>query len=277
MNLDLLTLLENIVSGFVSFFYSLFRSLFETARHPIRGPFRLYRLYRAPRSRQIGAAPVTPETSSIGAPENAGAPPDTNGAVGATQYVQWVNTSFAVFNKTTGASVLGPSGITTLWSGFGGVCQTNGFGDPVMLYDKMANRWLISEFAGPTSFPDHECIAVSTTSDATGSYNRYDFDLTPFGINFYDYPKLGSWPDAYYMAMNVFNSAGTAFLGVEPFAFDRTQMLSGLPATVISPGLVGAPAMPARCCWPARRFRDVDERARLKVESFKVRFKRINQ
>src|SRR5229473_3536153 len=74
------------------------------------------------------------------------APPDTNGEVGATQYVQIVNEGFQVFNKTTGASVLGPSGISTIWSGFGGVCQSNGNGDPVVLYDHIANRWLISQF-----------------------------------------------------------------------------------------------------------------------------------
>ena len=169
------------------------------------------------------------------------APPDTDGYVGLTQYVQIVNTAYQVFDKATGNSVLGPVSVESVWAGFGGVCETDGEGDVVVLYDKMANRWLISQFAG-TSVPDHECIAVSTTSDATGTYNRYDFDLTPFGTNYYDYPKLGSWPDAYYMADNVFNSAGTAYLGTEPFGFDRTQMLSGNPATVISPGLVGSPA-----------------------------------
>jgi hypothetical protein len=164
------------------------------------------------------------------------APPDTNGEVGATQYVQMVNEGYQVFNKTTGASQLGPSGITTLWSGFGGVCQTNGSGDPVVMYDQIANRWVITQFAG-TSVPTDECIAVSTTSDATGSYNRYDFHL---GSNFFDYPHLSVWPDAYYMSMNVFNSAGTAFLGPQPFAFDRSKMLAGLPATFISTGVGGA-------------------------------------
>jgi hypothetical protein len=163
------------------------------------------------------------------------APPDTNGEVGATQYVQMVNEGYQVFNKTTGASVLGPSGITTLWSGFGGVCQNNGSGDPVVMYDQIANRWIISQFAG-ASVPTDECIAVSTTSDATGSYNRYDFHL---GSNFFDYPHLSVWPDAYYMSMNVFNSAGTAFLGPQPFAFDRTKMLAGLPATFITTGPTG--------------------------------------
>jgi len=163
------------------------------------------------------------------------APPDTNGEVGATQYVQMVNEGYQVFNKTTGASVLGPSSITTLWSGFGGVCQNNGSGDPVVLYDQIANRWVITQFAG-TSVPTDECIAVSTTSDATGSYNRYDFHL---GSNFFDYPHLSVWPDAYYMSMNVFNAAGTAFLGPQPFAFDRAKMLSGLPATFVSTGPTG--------------------------------------
>src|SRR5437660_5537024 len=163
------------------------------------------------------------------------APPDTNGEVGATQYVQIVNEGYQVFNKTTGASQLGPSGITTLWSGFGGVCQNNGSGDPVVLYDQIANRWVITQFAG-VSVPTDECIAVSTTSDATGSYNRYDFHL---GSNFFDYPHLSVWPDAYYMSMNVFNSAGTAFLGPQPFAFDRTKMLLGLPATFITTGVTG--------------------------------------
>ena len=163
------------------------------------------------------------------------APPDTNGEVGATQYVQIVNEGFQVFNKSTGASVFGPVGISTLWSGFGGVCQSNGAGDPVVLYDQLANRWVISQFAG-VSVPTDECIAVSTTSDATGSYNRYGFHL---GTNFFDYPKLGVWPDAYYMSMNVFNSSGTAFLGPQPFAFNRAAMLAGNSATFITPGITG--------------------------------------
>ena len=170
------------------------------------------------------------------------APPDTNGAVGKTQYVQIVNEGYQVFDKVTGNSVLGPASIRSVWAGFGGVCETSGSGDPVVLYDKLADRWLISQFAVAGPAPDQECVAVSTTSDATGTWNRYQFNLIPFGNNFYDYPKLGSWPDAYYMAMNVFNSTGTAYLGTQPFAFDRTNMLVGNIATVISPGLVGAPA-----------------------------------
>jgi len=165
------------------------------------------------------------------------APPDTNGEVGQTQYVQMVNQGFQVFNKSTGASVFGPAGISTLWSGFGGVCENNGAGDPVVLYDQIANRWVISQFAG-SSVPTDECIAVSTTSDATGSYYRYAFHL---GTDFFDYPKLGVWPDAYYMSMNVFNAAGTSLLGPQPFAFDRAAMIGGSTATFITPGITGGP------------------------------------
>src|SRR6266567_3487538 len=162
-------------------------------------------------------------------------PPDTNGEVGTTQYVQIVNEGYQVFNKSTGASVLGPSSIVSLWAGFGGVCQNNGQGDPIALFDQFTNRWIISQFAG-TSVPTDECIAVSTTSDATGSYNRYDFNL---GTNFFDYPHLSVWPDGYYMSMNVFNTAGDTFLGPQAFAFDRTAMLAGNTATFVTTGVLG--------------------------------------
>lgn len=164
------------------------------------------------------------------------APPDTNGEVGQTQYVQMVNEGIQVFNKSTGASLFGPVGIATIWNGFGGVCQNNGSGDPIVLYDQLANRWVISQFAG-VSVPTDECIAVSTTNDATGSWYRYAFHL---GSNFFDYPHIGVWPDGYYMSDNVFNSSGTTFLGPQPFAFDRAKMLVGQPATFISTGASGA-------------------------------------
>src|SRR5262245_22702197 len=136
------------------------------------------------------------------------APPDTNGEVGAAQYVQIVNQGFQVFSKTTGAALTSPTDIAALWNGFGGVCENNGEGDPVVLYDQLANRWLISQFAG-TSVPTDECIAISQTSDATGAFYRYGFNL---GTDYFDYPHIGVWPDAYYMSMNIFNSAGDTFL-----------------------------------------------------------------
>src|SRR2546428_916565 len=96
------------------------------------------------------------------------APPDTNGAVGNTQYVQIVNEGYQVFDKTTGNSVLGPNSISSIWTGFGGACEVGGSSDPVVLYDHLANRWIISQFASHTGLPPitDECVAVSTTSDA---------------------------------------------------------------------------------------------------------------
>ncbi len=173
------------------------------------------------------------------------APPDTDGEVGATQYVQMVNEGYQVFNKATGASELGPNSIVSLWSGFGGVCQTSGFGDPIVLYDQLANRWIISEFAGAGSIPTDECIAVSTTSDATGTYNRYGFHI---GSNFFDYEKISVWPDAYYMSANIFNSSGTSYLGPQAYAMDRAKMLTGAPATLIAMPILGSnfpPMLPA--------------------------------
>ena len=168
------------------------------------------------------------------------APPDPNGEVGATQYVQLVNQGLQVFNKTTGASVLAPVDIATLWSGFGGLCETQGQGDPVVLYDQLADRWIITQFAGvPT--PTDECIAVSQSGDATGAYFRYGYHL---GANFYDYPHLGVWPDAYYMSDIVFNPSGTSYLGPQAFAFNRAAMLAGSPGTFVSTGLLGSSADP---------------------------------
>lgn len=149
------------------------------------------------------------------------APPDTTGAVGATQYVQWVNSSFAVFNKLTGAAVYGPVAGNTLFTGFGGACETSNDGDPVVQYDKLANRWVMMQFAVPTGGPYFQCVAVSKTSDATGAYDRYSFQYSGFN----DYPKAGVWPDAYYVTYNIFN--GNTFGGAKVCAMDRVAMLAG--------------------------------------------------
>jgi len=155
------------------------------------------------------------------------APPDTEGTVGATQYVQWVNTSFAIFNKSTGALIAGPTAGNTLWSGFGGGCQSNNDGDPIVLYDKAAQRWIFSQFSVSTT-PYLQCIAVSTSSDATGTYNRYSFQYTDFD----DYPKMAVWSDAYYETFNMF-AGGTTFAGADACAYDRTNMLAGNAATQV--------------------------------------------
>jgi len=156
-------------------------------------------------------------------------PPDTNGRVGAKQYVQWNNTSFAVFNKTTGALLLGPVAGNTLFQSLGGDCATHNDGDPTVAYDILSGRWILAQFAVGGS-PDfsHECVAVSQTEDATGEYYLYDFVTD--SDNFVDYPKIGVWPDGYYMSGHVFNASGTVFLQGRIFVFERDQMLKGLPA-----------------------------------------------
>jgi len=157
------------------------------------------------------------------------APPDTNASVGATQVVEFTNTSYRVFNKSTGASIFGPAEISSIWSGFGGVCGTssNSFSDPVVLYDKAANRWLVTILGSSDGFVSGvECIAVSSTSDATGSYHRYSFSFGTNRLN--DYPKFGVWPDAYYASYNMFSP--TSFLGAKVCAYNRSHMLTGLSA-----------------------------------------------
>jgi Carboxypeptidase regulatory-like domain/Cleaved Adhesin Domain len=169
-------------------------------------------------------------------------PPDTNMAVGPNDIVQTVNFSFAVYNKS-GGTLLGPETLGTLWQGFGGACDpatdpsaANG-GDVVALYDEQANRFIVTQLAYPQlttgSGGFHECIAVSQTGDPTGAWFRYDFLASDHTLN--DYPKLGVWPDAYYMSQNDFPNDGNSNQnGVTVTAFDRAQMLAGQQATSVS-------------------------------------------
>ena len=145
-------------------------------------------------------------------------PPDTVGEVGPSHYVQMINggsgTRVTIHNKSTGAVTVGPVILDSLATS--GACQT-GMGDPIVLYDQQANRWLLSEFADSGN---HLCVYISTSSNPGGSYYAYDF-TTP---NFPDYPKYAVWRDAYYVSTN--ESGGPAV-----YALDRTRMLSGLSAT----------------------------------------------
>ncbi|MCB9135212.1 MAG: hypothetical protein H6636_07285 [Anaerolineales bacterium] len=139
-------------------------------------------------------------------------PPDPNGDVGPNHYVQTVNaTKIAIYNKT-GTLLATPFNMGTLWTS--GNCASNA-GDPVVLYDAQADRWLLSQFADP----NHMCVAISQTPDPTGAYFTYTFNVTQFP----DYFKFGVWPDAYYMSAN--ESTYTAY------AFNRANMLIGSPAT----------------------------------------------
>jgi hypothetical protein len=152
-------------------------------------------------------------------------PPDTNGEVGPNHYIQTVNSSFAIWDKN-GTVVQTPRAINTLFSGFGGACQTQNSGDPTVNYDQFADRWVISQFT--SSSPYYQCVAVSTSGDPTGTYNRYAFFESNTAL--YDYPKISVWPDGYYMTANVFAGA-SSFSNPSIIAFNRAQMLTGAAAT----------------------------------------------
>jgi hypothetical protein len=165
-------------------------------------------------------------TSSEGIGADGVAPPDPNVAVGDTQVVEIVNVEFAVFDKT-GTMVQAPAPIHTLFAGLGGMCETQDGGDPIVLFDRMAHRWFISQLEYNSDFSDNLlCTAVSTSADATGSYVAYEWD---FGPSLPDYPKIGVWPDAYYFSANIFYY-GAFFLGADACAFDRNAMINGQPA-----------------------------------------------
>ncbi len=147
--------------------------------------------------------------------------PDTNGAVGSTQFVEITNFDYAVYDKS-GNVVLAPTNTTTIFQGFGGNCENTDPGDPVVIWDKIANRWLVSYFNYESNLT--LCIAVSTSADATGTYNRYQY---VYGGILPDYPKYAVWPDAYYGTSNL--NGGNA----EPCAYDRNAMLSGNTAASV--------------------------------------------
>jgi hypothetical protein len=149
------------------------------------------------------------------------APSDVNLAIGDTQVLQWVNVSYAVFDKTTGGIIQGPILGNSLWSGFGGLCQSDNSGDIIAQWDKIAHRWVLTQNTFQGGYMT--CLAISTTSDATGTYYRFAFQQPGFP----DYPKWGLWPDAYYQSQNNFGPAGAGFVGAYVCAYERAKLLVG--------------------------------------------------
>lgn len=158
-------------------------------------------------------------------------PPDTNGEVGATQFVQTVNSDFAVYSKT-GQVLRTATPINALWSGTNGECAAHNDGDPIVVYDQFAGRWLITQFVVAAAGEQYgECVAVSQTGDATGKYYLYEFDISP--NVFLDYPKFGVWRDGYYMSANEFPDGTVTSAGAAAVVFERSQMLAGGPARFV--------------------------------------------
>src|SRR5262249_53567198 len=163
------------------------------------------------------------------------APSDSAGDVGGGHFVQLTNSVMQVWS-TGGTQQFGPIATRTLFSGFGGdQCGVDTFDsvDGLVRYDELAGRWVISyvpvDFLnGQSEF--HRCVAVSASSDPSGSYNRYEFN---FGV-FPSQPRLAVWPDGYYLTFQEFDLNSGNFLGTLSVAFDRNSMLSGGPANAIA-------------------------------------------
>lgn len=163
-----------------------------------------------------------------------GAPPDTTLAVSDTQIVQWVNTQLAVYNKS-GSPLLPSPGFVNgnqIWATLpvGSLCREFNQGDPILQFDRMARRWILSQFAfNGDGTNNAQCIAVSQTDNALGAYYLYEYN---FGTELPDYGKMGLWPDALYITYNMFPAAG-GFSGGRACAYDKVKMYSGLPAAQI--------------------------------------------
>src|SRR4051812_18195709 len=178
------------------------------------------------------SALAEPKASTVGTPVDPQArvaPPDTTGDVGPNHYVQWVNLRYSVYtltrdanNQITGFNLVSgfPKQGSVLWQGFSGRCGSDNDGDPIVQYDQLADRWILTQFA-VSATPYTQCVAVSTSPDPTGTYYRYAFS---YSRNFNDYPKMGVWPDAYYITYNMFQN-GSRFVGNTVCAFERAQML----------------------------------------------------
>lgn len=149
-------------------------------------------------------------------------PPDPDGAVGPNHYVELINLAFAVYDKQ-GNRLLGPMKIGDIWAGFAVTDCTDPSGDPIVLYDRLVDRWLLSQFTtrGPNYY---NCVAISQTGDPTGAYYRYAFSSGEF---FPDYPKYGVWTDSYILTSRDFGP--TVEYGISVYALEKNKMLAGNP------------------------------------------------
>jgi len=159
-------------------------------------------------------------------------PPDPNGEVGRNHYVETVNLTFAVYSKT-GTRLAGPATLGSLWAGFPVTECADQSGDPVVLYDQAADRWLITQFTTKGINAPNEplnkfynCVAVSTTGDPTGTYFRYAFTT---GFNFPDYPKYGVFRDTYVLTTREFGIADPSIYGIGVYGLERAKMIAGDP------------------------------------------------
>jgi hypothetical protein len=159
-------------------------------------------------------------------------PPDPVGDVGPNHYVEMINIVFAVYGKN-GVRLLGPLALGDLWEGFAIDECTDPSGDPIVIYDQFADRWILTQFTTRgLDFPDepanlfYNCVAISTTGDPTGSYYRYAFST---GFNFPDYPKYGVWDDSYLITTREFGVVDPSIYGIGVYGLERDRMIAGDP------------------------------------------------
>jgi hypothetical protein len=156
-------------------------------------------------------------------------PPDPVGDVGPNHYVEMVNLAFAVYDKQ-GNLLLGPLDTGTLWSGFPIEDCTDPSGDPIVLYDQLEDRWILTQFTTRGTPFYYNCVAISQTGDPTGAYYRYAFvtqEDAPGLYYFPDYPKYGVWTNSYLMTTRDFGDAGG--YGISIYALEKNKMLAGNP------------------------------------------------
>jgi hypothetical protein len=151
-------------------------------------------------------------------------PPDMTGDVGPNHYVQAVNALVRIYNKV-GTPLTPPFKMSQLFASLGTPCSARNDGEATVVYDQLADRWLLSQYC--TLFPPfRQMIAISKTGDPTGEYYLYEFVMPNIRLN--DLAKFGVWPDGYYMSTEEY--LGADFAGTGMFAFDRQKMLVGDPA-----------------------------------------------
>jgi hypothetical protein len=201
---------------------------------------------------QTSTSGTAPTATSFDGQHNVDAvlPPDTNGAVGGNWYVQWVNLHIGIYDRSGNLITSKPG--NAIWNALGtsNLCATKNQGDPVVRYDQLANRWVLTQFAFSTNIfgnpvaPYYQCLAVSTTGDPTGSYNVSSWNVGHFnGADYFpDYPKLSVWPDGYYMSFNYFDSSLTTFEGSGAVVFDRNTLIGSSTATgsALATGPIGS-------------------------------------
>jgi hypothetical protein len=172
-----------------------------------------------------------PQVTSGGRP----IPPDPVGEIGPRHFVQMVNVRYAVYDRS-GHAIVPPVETSVLFEPLGDICGVTNEGDPIVAYDQFADRWILTQFGflssavGAPKGPFYQCVAISQTGDPAGSYFLYAFEISKTALN--DYPKLGVWPDGYYLSSNsfVFRDDGSGFFaGATVAVLERERLLAGDP------------------------------------------------